>query len=94
MNKKPLHNRISVLVLVFVLLLCMAASAESHTAKAMQLLRCEGTVEIEDDAGNLRAVEQDSLFGSGEAVRTGEDSRASISLDDDRFLTMDANSRV
>ena len=55
------------------------AAPESHTASTMRLLRYEGTVEIEDAEGNARFVMENARFNSGESMRTGESSSASVS---------------
>ncbi len=70
------------------------ALSEEYTAGTMRLLHYEGTVEIENAAGSPRFVMENVRFGSGEAMRTGESSMASVGLDDSKILTMDAESRV
>ena len=70
------------------------AAAESYDAFIMRLLRYDGDVAIEDASGQDRFVMENVRFNSGEAMRTGENSSASVSLDASKILTLDQNSRV
>ena len=72
----------------------LARAAEPYTATTMRLLRYEGTVEIEDSAGKQRPVMENARLNSGEAMKTGEASSASVGLDKGRIVTLDALSRV
>lgn len=72
----------------------LARAAEPYTATTMRLLRYEGTVEIEDSAGKQRPVMENARLTSGEAMKTGEASSASVGLDKGRIVTLDALSRV
>ena len=74
--------------------LCGAAFAESYTAQTMRLLRYEGDVEITDASGKPRFVMENVRFSSGEAMRTGVNSLASVGLDDSKIVTLDAESRM
>ena len=86
---------ISVLTaLILVLFVCGSAGAESYSASTMRLLHYEGTVEIEDVGGEPRFVMENVRFSSGEAMRTGEASLASVGLDDSKIVTLDEKSRV
>ena len=89
-------KRLVLVPLAFILAVMVfgSAIAEEYTANTMRLLRYEGTVEIEDANGNPRFVMENARFSSGEAMRTGENSMASISLDAAKILTLDAESRV
>ncbi|MDO5327123.1 MAG: FecR domain-containing protein [Clostridia bacterium] len=95
-----MKNRIAGKLLVFLLILLLSASAgleafaESYTASTMRLLHYEGSVEIEDASGKPRFVMENVRFSSGEAMLTGENSTASVGLDDNKILTMDQDSRV
>ena len=77
---------------IFVTVLCFsgAASGESYDASTMRLVRYEGDVVIEDVSGNPRFVMENVRFNSGEAMKTGENSSASVSLDATKILTLDA----
>ena len=90
MNKKS----VLIVVLALILALCPAAWAEDYEAGTMRLLRYEGTVEIFDPAGQPRFVLENARFSSGETMRTGENSLASVSLDDSKILTQDQNTQV
>ena len=68
--------------------------AEDYTASTMRLLRHEGTVEITDASGKKRAVLENVRFSSGEAMTTGKESLASVSLDTTKIVTMDEKSSV
>ena len=73
---------------------CAFVTALPYTATTMRLLRYEGTVEIEDSAGKQRPVMENARLNSGEAMKTGEASSASVGLDKGRIVTLDALSRV
>ena len=70
------------------------AAAESYTASNMRLLKYAGTVEIEDASGQPRFVLENVRFDSGESLKTGTASSASVGLDDDRIVTLDEETRV
>ena len=70
------------------------ALADSYTSTTMRLLHYEGDVAIEDSSGNPRAVMENARFNSGEAMKTGAASSASVGLDEGRIVTMDEKSRV
>ena len=64
--------------LIMALVLTCSAAAETYGASTMRLLRYEGDVEIFDTAGNSRFVMENARFASGEAMRTGAESLASV----------------
>ena len=68
--------------------------ADTGTSSAMSLIRCEGTVEVEDASGNLRSVMENAGINSGEALKTAEASYAAVGLDQGRTVTLDEKSRV
>ena len=68
--------------------------AEDYTANTMRLLDYEGTVEIERPEGTTPADMKNVRMESGEAIVTGDGSRASIGLDDSKVITLDENSRA
>ena len=76
------------------LAVCGTARAEDYSAANMRLLHYEGEVEILDASGNPRFIMENARFASGEAMRTGPQSSASVSLDATKILTLDADSRV
>ena len=85
---------IAAVIIALLFILPRAAMADEYTASTMRLLRFEGTVEIEDASGAPRAVMENARFSSGESMRTGAASSASIGLDSSKIVTMDENSRV
>ena len=54
--------------------------ADEYTATTMRLLRYEGSVEIQDASGAPRTAMENMRFDSGESMRTGAASSASIGL--------------
>lgn len=60
----------------------------------MRLLRYEGDVEIEGASGKPRDVAVDEVLNSGDLLKTGEDSSASVALDEGRIITLDEKSQV
>ena len=68
--------------------------AEDYTAQTMRLLRYEGEVEIQDPNGKPRFVMENVRFKSGEAMRTGANSIASVGMDDAKIVSLDQNTRV
>lgn len=78
--------------LILALLPLCGALAEDYTAQTMRLLHYEGEVEILDANGKPRFVMENARFKSGEAMRTGEASTASVSLDATKIVTMDQQS--
>ena len=83
-----------VALLALALALSQAAIAESYAAGTMRLAHYEGTVEILDAGGAPRFIMENVRFDSGETLVTGEDGLAAVSLDTDRIVTLDANSRA
>ena len=66
----------------------------TYLAKTMKLVRAEGTVKIEQEGGKLKPISKNSRFESGEALFTGLDGLATVSLDDKKFVTLQPDSRV
>ena len=85
---------VSALVLLMSVFPRTALADEEYTSTTMRLLHYKGTVEIEDASGKQRPVMENARLGSGEAMKTGEASTASVGLDDGRVCTLDALSRV
>ena len=95
MNRKKLLIPGIILLLVMLLLpLSAGALAESYEAHTMRLLRYDGDVEILNSDGVPRFVMEDVRFDSGESMRTGADSSASVGLDDSKIVTLDALTNV
>ena len=93
-RKSVTGARIIILLALTAALIFGAAAGESYDAGTMRLLRYEGNVEIFDPEGNPRFVLENVRFASGEALQTGEESTASVGLDDTKIVTLDASSRV
>ena len=85
---------VTALVLLMSLLPRTVLAEEQYTSTTMRLLHYEGTVDIEDASGKPRPVMENARLNSGEAMKTGEASSASVGLDDGRVCTLDALSRV
>ena len=84
----------AVLLIACIGVVSQAAAAADYTATTMRLLHHEGSVEIEDASGKPRTVMDNARFSSGEAMRTGEESSASVGLDAAKIVTLDSLSRV
>ena len=86
--------------LAFLLGLCLVLSsavssfAESYTGDVLRLLRFDGDVAISDAQGNDRFVMENVRFSSGETLKTGTSSAASVSLDTDRIVSLDEETTV
>ena len=94
MNKKPLFVLIALVLVLYAALAPCAAAESTQEAGTMRLLHYDGEVEIFDPDGNSRFVLENVRFASGETMRTGENSAASVGLDDTKIVTLDASSRV
>ncbi|MBR3105730.1 MAG: FecR domain-containing protein [Clostridia bacterium] len=94
--KTPLKNRIASFIMSIILSISFisGAFADDYTAQTMKLLRYEGNLEILDPNGDPRFVMENVRFNSGETMITGENSLASVSLDDTKIVTLNQNSRV
>ena len=94
--KTSLGKKLVVLFVTFLLALSpwSGVLAEEYSAQTMRLLRYDGDIVIEDAKGNPRFVMENVRFKSGEAVRTGEKSTVSVSLDDTKIVSLDQNTRV
>lgn len=93
MKKRQISCRV-LAVLIFALLLCQAVYAESYTADLMRLIHYEGTVEILDADGEPGLLMENIRLNSGETLSTGEDGSACVSLDAERIVSLDKNTRV
>ena len=91
----------SVLKIVAAVYLLIAAAAiiilwlsGRYFASTMRLERMEGTVRLEDEKGKEQETAGGMRFRSGNALRTGSSSLASISLDRSKLITLDEKSRA
>ncbi len=66
----------------------------TETAASMRLIRAEGDVKLEDSSGTVKNAIVNVRFQSGQAVSTGIESLASISLDDDKIVSLEESSRA
>ena len=83
------------LVLALVFSLSISATAESVTsadASSMRLFRTEGIVFLSDDSGSPLSIRENMRLYSGNTVETASDSRAGISLDKTKTVTLDEDS--
>lgn len=90
--KKPVAI---LLVLTLVFSFSISATAESVTsadASSMRLVRTEGIVFLSDDSGSPLSIRENMRLYSGNTVETASDSRAGISLDKAKTVTLDEDS--
>ena len=83
------------LVLALVFSFSISAIAESVTsadASSMRLVRTEGIVFLSDDSGSPLSIRDNMRLYSGNTVETASDSRAGISLDKTKTVTLDEDS--
>ena len=81
MRRKPLFL---IIPIILCLLIAFSFAESSYDASTMRLLRHNGTVQIYDVSGAPRFLLDNVRFASGEAMETGEDGTASVSLDDSK----------
>ena len=82
-------------VAIIIVIVCVIIfNRSSYLAKTMKLVRAEGTVKIEKEGGKLKPISKNARFESGEALFTGLDGLATVSLDDTKFVTLQPDSRV
>ena len=82
-------------VAIIIVIVCVIIfNRSNYLAKTMKLVRAEGTVKIEKEGGKLKPISKNSRFESGEALFTGLDGLATVSLDDKKFVTLQPDSRV
>ena len=93
MNKSVII--IMVLALIFsVSVFAAAESVETADASTMRLARAEGCVFLKDEAGTELSFRENMRLYSGNTVETEADSRAGISLDETKSITLDEDSFV
>ena len=77
------------MLLVFTYLPATAWAEEQYTSTTMRLLATVGTVNITGADGTAKETVDNARLESGDHIRTGAGSRASIGLDTDRIVTLD-----
>ena len=90
---KILYGLLAVSI-VIVIVCVIIFNRSTYLAKTMKLVRAEGTVKIEQEGGKLKQIKKNARFQSGEALITGAGSLASVSLDDTKIVTLQAESRA
>ena len=85
---------LTVLALVVSSFLTTTLAENTNTETTMRLLKYEGSVEIEDASGNPHDITEKASLNSGEAIKTGKNSTASVGLDTGRIVTLDSLTRV
>ena len=84
-----------IMVLTFILsfsFFAAAESVESADASTMRLARAEGCVFLKDKSGTDLSFRENMRLYSGNTVATEADSRAGISLDKTKIITLDEQS--
>ena len=84
-----------IMVLTFILsfsFFAAAESVESADASTMRLTRAEGCVFLKDESGTDLSFRENMRLYSGNTVATEADSRAGISLDKTKIITLDEQS--
>ena len=71
-----------------------AESVETADASTMRLARAEGCIFLKDEAGTELSFRENMRLYSGNTVETETDSRAGISLDKTKIVTLDEESFV
>lgn len=69
-----------------------AETVESADASTMRLARTEGGVSLKDESGTELSYRENMRLFSGNTVATEADSRAGISLDETKIVTLDEQS--
>lgn len=69
-----------------------AETVESADASTMRLARAEGSVFLKDESGTALSYRENMRLYSGNTVATEADSRAGISLDETKIVTLDEQS--
>lgn len=93
-KKTKIFIAAATLVVVAGIVAVIVLSGNKYTATTMRLLRVEGTVNIENSAGEIKPVMNNIRFQSGDALSTGYDGLASVGLDETKIVTLESNSRV
>ena len=94
MKRKTFFGLWIAFLLALSLILTPVLAEDSYDASTMRLLRYDGNVEIFDTEGVSRFVMENVRFASGESMQTGEESSASVGLDDTKIVTLDAQTNV
>ena len=73
----------------------IAFNRSSYLANTMRLVRTQGDVRIVSAGGGSKAAAKNKRFESGDVLVTGvNDSLASVSLDDSKIVTLQADSKA
>ena len=73
----------------------IAFNRSSYLANTMRLVRTQGDVRIVSAGGGSKAAAKNKRFESGDVLVTGvKDSLASVSLDDSKIVTLQADSKA
>ena len=93
-TKKKVIVISSAAVVIAAVIIAVILLNSGMRATSMRLLRMEGIVTLEDVNGNEKSLVDNMRFTSGDALRTGAASLASIALDDHKIVTLEENSRA
>ena len=94
LKTKIIISCVIVAVIAAIVIAVLLLHKSAITANTMRLLRCEGTVTIEDSKGAEKPVLDNIRFQSGDALNTGFDGLASVGLDDSKIVTLQSDSRA
>ena len=94
LKTKIIIGSVFVVLVVAIVIAVVLLNRSAITANTMRLLRCEGTVSIEDSKGQEKPVLDNIRFQSGDALNTGFDGIASVGLDDTKIVTLQNDSRA
>ena len=93
-RKKIILSVSAAVIVIAAVAVCILIANNNYLATTMRLLRVEGTVNIEDNNGTSKPVMDNIRFQSGDALNTGSDGLASVSLDDTKIVTLQSDSRA
>ena len=93
-RKKVILSVSAAVIVIAAVAVCILVANNNYLATTMRLLRVEGTVNIEDNKGSAKPVMNNIRFQSGDALNTGSDGLASVSLDDTKIVTLQSDSRA
>ncbi|MCR5399880.1 MAG: FecR domain-containing protein, partial [Lachnospiraceae bacterium] len=96
----PKNNKKRIIIILLAAVAVVAAAIVTYSvfnkaikANTMRLLRIVGTVELRAD-GQLKTIVDNMRLASGNVITTGEESLASISLDDSKIITIEEESEA
>ncbi len=92
-NGRRTSLAIVAIVAVFTLTACaLCACSSSKTAAVMRLIRADGDVLLESADGKTVGVTLNARLTDGQKLRTGDDSVATVSMDDKKIASLDEKS--